>query len=376
MRGPHPRPSDYDPRLIPLDDVIMRAMKLDPRERQQDAADLARALRAFLQGTDVTDIARELGDRVRDLRAAASNPMPMANDGEFREPAASASDMGTKTFASREEAIRWSRSSAFEIEEPPGASTRRLSESMPPPSELPADLAAMLEPTPLAETPVSMVDAAASPPDPDTLATRPLETPVKVDSAARWAPASSRSRTWGLAALAAVACTVGVGVAWRAKSIAGRLEGSTTPTSSVMAASSATAAKIASAIGLTAVPTASSPTAIALSPPSGAPSGGQGVAPSSASAMPDKREKGERGEKGGRATVSFLGDPGTHVAVDGSSRGSTPVRVSLEPGPHDVRFHFDPTGESRGERFTVKPNERVTVRADFTGATPTVRIQR
>jgi hypothetical protein len=89
--------------------------------------------------------------------------------------------------------------------------------------------------------------------------------------------------------------------------------------------------------------------------------------------MPDKRE---RGEKGGRATVSFLGDPGTHVAVDGSSRGSTPVRVSLEPGPHDVRFHFDPTGESRGERFTVKPNERVTVRADFTGAMPTVRIQR
>jgi serine/threonine-protein kinase len=106
MRGPHPRPSDYDPRLIPLDDVIMRAMKLDPRERQQDAADLARALRAFLQGTDVTDIARELGDRARDLRAAASNPMPMANDGEFREPAASASDMGTKTFASREEAER------------------------------------------------------------------------------------------------------------------------------------------------------------------------------------------------------------------------------------------------------------------------------
>jgi hypothetical protein len=52
------------------------------------------------------------------------------------------------------------------------------------------------------------------------------------------------------------------------------------------------------------------------------------------------------------------------------------VRVNLEPGQHDVRFQFDPTGESRGERFSVKANERVTVRAEFTGATPTVRIQR
>ena len=84
MREPHPKPSDYDPRLIPLDDVIVRAMQLDPKQRQQDAADVARALRAFLQGTDVTDIARELGDRVRDLREAASEPMPMSLDGDAR----------------------------------------------------------------------------------------------------------------------------------------------------------------------------------------------------------------------------------------------------------------------------------------------------
>jgi hypothetical protein len=81
-------------------------------------------------------------------------------------------------------------------------------------------------------------------------------------------------------------------------------------------------------------------------------------------------------EKAGRALVFFTGDPGTRVSIDGASRGACPVRVSLEPGQHDVRFQFDPTGESRGERFSVKPNEKVTVRADFTGATPTVRIQR
>ena len=107
MRDPHPKPSDYDPRLIPLDDVIVRAMKLDPKERQQDAADVARALRSFLQGTDLADIARELGDRVRDLREAASEPMPMSLDGA-RAPNPSIGDMGTKTFAARDEAIRWS----------------------------------------------------------------------------------------------------------------------------------------------------------------------------------------------------------------------------------------------------------------------------
>ena len=37
---------------------------------------------------------------------------------------------------------------------------------------------------------------------------------------------------------------------------------------------------------------------------------------------------------------------------------------------------FDATGESRGERFNVKAGEKVTVRAEFTGATPTVQIHR
>src|SRR4051812_25913194 len=108
MRKPHPRPSDYNPRLIPLDDVIVRAMKLDPKERQQDAADLGRALRAFLQGTDVTDIARALGDRVRDLRQEASDPMPMSLDAA-RAPNPSVGELGTQTFAARDEAISWSR---------------------------------------------------------------------------------------------------------------------------------------------------------------------------------------------------------------------------------------------------------------------------
>jgi serine/threonine protein kinase len=436
MRSPHPRPSDYDPRLIPLDDVIVRAMKLDPKQRQQDAADVARALRAFLQGTDVTDIARELGHRVRDTREAASDPMPMSIDGRPRPPAQSAGDLGTKTFAAREEAIRWSSPPASEIE-PPGASTRRLRESMPPASELPdaplgetpiampvatplpstpnapstpeatpvskandgrGDVTvrrraiprdpAMAIPTPLMVEPVgagsellrsarAAQDAAVSshksehPPRGsrvDTIATRGLETPAD-----RAAP---RSRTWSFVALGAIVA-VGAGVAWRAESSGTRGDGvstATTPAAPTTGAaptisSTTVTPKMTTTGGLTAPPTTAAgtaSTAIAVVPLTTAPTSPQ------TSASSDRAP----GEKAGRALVSFLGDPGTRVSIDGASRGSCPVRVSLEPGQHEVRFQFDPTGESRGERFSVKANEKVTVRAEFTGATPTVRIQR
>ena len=67
---------------------------------------------------------------------------------------------------------------------------------------------------------------------------------------------------------------------------------------------------------------------------------------------------------------------GTTVSVDGVHRGPCPARVSLDAGPHAVQFTFKDTGESRGERIILKAGEKATMRADFTGATPTIRIQR
>ena len=404
MRQPHPRPSDLNARLIPLDDVIVRAMQLDPKKRQQDAGDLGRALRAFLQGTDVTDIARELGDRVRELRQVEAEPPPMSLVGGAMRPLnPSVTELGTKTFAAREEAIRWSTPPAAEIEEP-GASTRRLEPSAPedetprptkasdgrmavggrrPAPSRSAD-PAMSIPTPLMVEPVgtgsellrsarAAQEAARvasqeehAPPgrrddDPpaDTLATRGLA--IRRGSGAG-SPAL-RSRTFALVVGAAVVL-VGTGLAWRARTTSARSDGVTTatvvptpapaptPSASVSAARPAPSAEPSSA------------------PPTGAVVFGQPSAhattPASAPAT----------EKPGKALVSFYGDPGTRVSIDGASRGATPVKVSLEPGQHDVRFQFDPTGESRGERFSVRPGEAVQVRADFTGATPTVRIQR
>jgi eukaryotic-like serine/threonine-protein kinase len=420
MRNPHPRPSDFDPRLIPLDDVIIRALKLDPKERQQDAADVARALRAFLQGTDLADIARELGDRVRDLREAASEPMPMSLDGSARAPNPSIGDMGTKTFAARDEAIRWSRPPASEIE-PPGASTRKLRESMPPPSDAPeagmpesltkatpmgATPVSLTKTTPLGETPVSTKSAARSkdpamsiptplmiepvgvtgdvvlrsaraaqdaaiashkserPRGSDTLATQSLETAI---TPRRERP-RARSRAWSFVAVGAL-FAVGAAAAWTVKSSSGRNDGVPTATTTTMGSPSTTTTGVSSTapplVPSAKVATSATPAVTTGAAPLPIVPGTHSAPLTSASAATS-----------GRAFVSLLGDPGTRVSIDGTSRGSCPVRVNLEPGQHDVRFQFDPTGESRGERFSVKAGDRVTVRAEFTGATPTVRIQR
>ncbi len=414
MRQPHPKPSDFNPRLIPLDDVIVRAMQLDPRKRQQDASDLGRALRAFLQGTDVTDIARDLGDRVREVRQIESEPQPLSLAGAMRPPNASVTELGTRTFAAREEAIRWSSPPASEIE-PPGASTRRL--ELPEEQSSPAQATprsafasdgrialserklgagraadpAMSIPTPLMIEPVgsgsellrtaraaqeaalasSLADRAprsARDQDPrsDTLATRGLETAVREGSGTE--PPAPRSRTFAMVAVAAV-LLVGAGLAWRARSATARIDVvvPTAPVPSTTSAPQVVSPMVSAARAVPSVEPAAPPA------PTGAIVFGQ---PSARAATTASAASASAVEKPGKAFVSFFGDPGTRVSIDGASRGPTPVKVSLDPGQHDVRFQFDPTGESRGERFSVKPGERVQVRAEFTGATPTVRIVR
>jgi serine/threonine-protein kinase len=71
MHAPHPTASQSDPRLAPLDAIISSAMALAKADRPQQADDLGRALRKFLSDTDLGDIERKLGQRVRDARAAA-----------------------------------------------------------------------------------------------------------------------------------------------------------------------------------------------------------------------------------------------------------------------------------------------------------------
>src|SRR5580700_4094635 len=99
MKGPHPKASDADIRLLPLDEVMASAMSLDPKARPQQADDLARALRKFLTGVDLGDVARKLGDRVRGVR---ENPPPASTEKKAilqRPPSRpTATQVGTKTF--------------------------------------------------------------------------------------------------------------------------------------------------------------------------------------------------------------------------------------------------------------------------------------
>src|SRR5580704_6868670 len=160
MKSPHPRPSAIDIRLLPLDDVIESAMSLDPRARPQQADDLGRALRKFLAGVDLGDVARELGDRVRDVRtrppaAAVADDKPI-----LQRPASrpSATQMGTKTFAAREEVRALDGDDA-------GSSTRKMAPSAAPAREIETVATRPLESGPRGEKPrgrIAWVGAAAA----------------------------------------------------------------------------------------------------------------------------------------------------------------------------------------------------------------------
>jgi hypothetical protein len=71
----------------------------------------------------------------------------------------------------------------------------------------------------------------------------------------------------------------------------------------------------------------------------------------------------------------LLGD-GTSVSIDGTPRGSCPTRLAVDPGPHSIVFSFAATGESKTESLTLRAGDRMTLRADFTGVTPTIRAAR
>lgn len=396
MRESHPRPSEFDPRLIPLDDAIARAMNVNPRKRQQEASDLSRGLRGFLQGLDVADIARALGDRVRDLRQLAAEPA-VPSRAAPRKSVVSHSELGTKTFAARDEALHWSKPPpppGAEGEGPP-ASTRRLDDTpnapAPRPNERGDERGSREDPAMSIRTPL-MVDldelekihgniararaeagSASSvkialkseqrrkrveaPPAEklETIATRPLETPVRAfDTTPKTTASAKNVRLYATVALVALVGLGGFG-AWRARGPSAVLPNPRPVTTTTTDSSRPTT--VVSADRAPTAPSTSVP--VRQAPPTAS-------AVSTASASPNA----------GKASVTFFGEPGTHVSLDGVSRGEVPVRVWLPEGAHEVRFTFDPTGESRGERFTVKSGDHVTVHADFTGVTPTVRFQR
>jgi serine/threonine protein kinase len=340
MRAPHPKPSDADIRLLPLDDAIASAMSLEPAARPQQADDLGRALRRFLAGVDLGDVARQLGDRVRDLRLRPPPPLTEPRPVLQRPPSRpTATQVGTKTFAARAEVTSLPAPSADAI---PDVSTRRL-------DSLPA-------------TPVHR--------DGETIATSPIETGPRRD-----APPSRRG--------AVVLGVAGAGVLAVAAFFLGRAatrEGQS-PAASAAAAQVGVVGSVAggAASGPASQPTGPSPAPAASAVRSPAGSAAPSLValpatPSAALAPSLGASSAATATPGARAQLVLLGD-GTLVSVDGVARGTCPARLALEPGSHTVLFSFPPTGESKGESVTLRVGERATMRADFTGAAPSIRLQ-
>jgi len=352
-----PKPaSSANPRLLPLDAEISRGLSMDPKDRQQDIDELGRVLRGFLQGIDTTDIARALGARVRQLREDAKSQRTTAElaDGAADDTAAQASE--TKTFAARQEVEHWKDPSV-----PPAAaspsdapSTRRL-----PSSDAPPPSSRVLGPVPKAPRVPAEVSSTSESRPPRSLSQRP-----------------AGNRAWLFFGLLA-ASLVGVAVVALpgpapapmtapapGSGATGRIVVPTAPSSSTSANLAALAVPLGSTLLAPGTPPGSSlaPTAARTGLTPGLP----GSIPGSVSAAPQQ----------GRGSVSIAGEAGTSVSVDGVPRGPVPQRMALEPGPHEFRFIYGPTGESRTERITLKPGDRILLRSSFTGATPTVFVGR
>jgi hypothetical protein len=286
---------------LPLDDVIASAMALEPDARPQHAEELSRALRRFLAGVDLGDVARQLGERVRLARArpapAADQPRPILQRPPSRP---TATQVGTKTFAVRDELRA--------IEAPPPvvleSSTRRLESKRPAASDEGA--AARLEPT--------------------------------TDGAGR-RRGSSRVAMASLAVTAVVAAAASVALGRGARS--------------------PDAVAVAHVDALPAAPSAPAVSPAVEPPPTPAPS------PRPPAGAPSSE----------RAQLVLLGD-GTFVSVDGTPRGACPARLAVDPGAHSVVFSFPATGESKSDALTLRAGDRMTLRADFTGVTPTIRSGR
>jgi hypothetical protein len=348
MKSPPPAASAANPRLLPLDTEMSRALSMNPEERQQDIDELGRALRGFLQGIDTTDIARGLGARVRTLRHEFASRLGAPSTLDNPDDDGATAEPRTKTFAARQEVEHWAEPSVPPAHTPSDApSTRRLPSSDAPPASHRA-----LGPVPKA--PRVPAEAAATP------ANRAQRSLSEHPGA---------GRAWLFLGLLA-ASLVGVAVvALPGPAPAPLAPSSTVSTGTPRPTVAALSGTASSAPASFATSTASGPTATAPASAldAGRPPPEPPVSPRpSVSAAPQQ----------GRGSVSIAGEPGTSLSVDGIPRGPVPQRLSLDPGPHEFRFVYNPTGESKAERLTLRAGDRVLLRSSFTGATPTVFVSR
>jgi len=319
-------PGDHDPELAPLDELIASALALDPEERPARAELLARPLREFQKSADLGDLARRLGERVRETRRRARSSSPwLPGDGleetgdagvadEATPPvAATPSAPVTRTFAARNDMVEW---------------TRKL------PSERP----------PAPEPGPRRSDDDASP------------------ITASGPPESRAAASWRLPALLAgvVAVAALVGVRFLAAPPAGP------PVVRSTAARAAPPASVAPA------PSAHPQVTASASAPPPAPT----HVPAHAVHALASGHAAEPGIDSRHATLNLTADPPARVTVGSHGYGTTPVvGVSLAPGTYPVTFRSGALGERVSAQVTLSPGQTRGIHADFTSASPRIILR-
>jgi serine/threonine-protein kinase len=331
---PVPSIAEHDPDLEPVADLVAQALSHEPERRPESAESFARPLRDFVKTSDLGDLSRRLGTRVRKVRrkARASQPAldveatPAPVEGVDHTPVGAEMEV-TRTFAAREEIVEW---------------TRKLP-SIPPPGDDAEEKA-------------------------DTRASHTDETSPTTSSQRR-ASVPAKSSVWPLVAVVAVgAAVVGV-LSLREpspeKPVAGR-----------------DAADAAVAITTERTPVPSTPTSGPVTPPasSRAPVPQPKLPPRSSGIVPNGSAAAPPSSAGtppvGRAILNLTSTPPALVSVAGRARGTTPViGLELPAGSYFVQFQSPVLDERVPAQVNVAAGQTRTVHADFTAASPRVHIR-
>lgn len=381
--------------LAPLAELIARALALDASQRPESAEALARPLRDFVKSSDLGDLARRLGGRVRDTRrqARASHPVIDAQDTETLAATPSTSSSAehtppanaesTRTFAARDELVEWTRKLPS-IPPPGGADARDDDEDASDADRAGAGRGEDASATESAVvSAVAASDAAASaaaraedddtddsarPPArvADKHASRDEDDASPTTSSQRRIVPQPSSRLGPALAVGAVALGVAAFFALRPP---------TPPETSATATAPAVSPRL--------TPSADA----ALQAPSPSPSPAPAPAPAprpvprptlthSAAAPSSPSPAPSALAIAGRGVLNLTSTPPALVSVDGRSRGTTPVMgIDLAAGPHSVQFKSPLLDERVPAQVTLGAGQTRTVHADFTAASPRVYVR-
>ena len=331
---PVPSITEHDEELEPVAELIAAALSLEAEERPESAEALARPLRDFVKTSDLGDLSRRLGARVRSVRRQQRASQPAIDEAITSSQIATAQeqtptvDMGvevTRTFAARDEMVEW---------------TRKLP-SIPPPKDDDAEHADDAERAEDAER--------AS----DTDVTSPTT------SSQRGASPQRSSNLGRFAVIGAIGAAV-VGVI----ALRGPATRTTTPATAAPDAAAVTSEKVKVPKAPASLPKApvSAPAPKPTKKPK-TPNPSLPLAPSGSAAPV------------GRAYLNLTSTPPATVTVAGRSQTTPVMGMELPAGNHFVQFKSTVLDERVPAQVKLAPGQTKTVHADFTGASPRVHIR-